>query len=467
MRANGDARRPAIEIIFIFAALIVTVGSFRIWWGGSASPGRPLTSGLLLLLVPIAYAFAEVPAANARRSAQHLLLWCSIGIAGVLLVAQQGLLTANERDGTSSLLEYLSTRWPAWTMVPSFTYHETATALLCSVLWVMLAAATAFAIRRLHLHRPGAQSLAVMLITAAALLVAALVMPLVPVAPPWPGLDVRTRARLPLLDEFDSVARPAAIEYTPLRLTSAPAVVTQAAVIVIPQVRKQPQPIRVLHNGRFSLPAGTYRIEIDWNGSRQGEVIGLQIGRTGDPLTSWTVNAQPGEHWSAEFTTPVDAPFVGLRGSPEIERAIERIRLVPLEVTNAGDRLRAPAVIAASQSGPASLFYYDINASPERTGFWVLGARQSRVTISRSGAAGPLVLRVHSGPVANRLHVSTFGWRKSIELPPEAPTEVEVPFDDGNLITLEFASDVAFVPRELNSASTDTRPLGVWVEVVK
>jgi hypothetical protein len=237
--------------------------------------------------------------------------------------------------------------------------------------------------------------------------------------------------------------------------------------MVLPQVRKQPQPIRVLHNGRFSLPAGRYRIEIDWNGSRQGEVIGLQIGRTGDPLTSWTVDAQPGQRWSAEFITPVDAPFVGLRGSAEIERAIERIRLVPLAVTNAGERLRGPAVIAASQSGPAALFYYDLNASPERAGFWVLGARQARVTISRSGAAGPLVLRVHSGPVPNRLHITTFGWRKSVDLEPEAPAEIEVPLADGHLITLEFASDVAFVPRELDAASTDTRPLGVWVEVVR
>jgi hypothetical protein len=467
VRTDADARRRAIEIALVLAALVGTVGAFRIWWGGSASPGRPITSGLLLLLLPIAYAFRAAAVPSARRSAQHLLLWASIGIAGILLFAQQGLLTANERDGTSTLLEYLSTRWPAWTIVPSFIYHEPATALLLSALWLILAAGAGWLLRRLPALRPGTQSLAVMLSAAGALSVAALTMPRVPVHPPWPGLDIRARARVPLLDEFDTVARPVAVEYSPLQLRRAADVVTQASVMVAPELRKQPQPIRVLHNGRFSLPAGTYRIDIDWSAVRQGDRIGLQIGRTGDPLTYWTVNAQPGQRWSAEFTTPVDAPFVGLRSSAEIEQAIERIRITPLAVTNAGERRRGPAVLAASQSGPASIYYYDTNASPERTGFWVLGERRTQVAIARPRTAGALFLRVHSGPVANRLHVSMFGWNTSVDLRPEAPTLLEVPSNDADLITLEFASDAAFVPRTLDPSSTDIRALGVWVEVVK
>ena len=104
-RGGRSARRQALEIAVVFGALLATVGAFRIWWGGSASPGRPLTSGLLLLAVPMAFAFHAAPMGSARRAAQHLLLWASIGITGILFFAQQGLLTANGRDGTSSLLE--------------------------------------------------------------------------------------------------------------------------------------------------------------------------------------------------------------------------------------------------------------------------------------------------------------------------------------------------------------------------
>ena len=71
--------------------LLATVGAFRIWWGGSASPGRPLTSGLLLLALPIAMAFRSAPAGGARRAAQHLLLWLSVGIAVLALIGATGI----------------------------------------------------------------------------------------------------------------------------------------------------------------------------------------------------------------------------------------------------------------------------------------------------------------------------------------------------------------------------------------
>ena len=56
-RAGGESKRQAIEIALVFGALLVTVGAFRIWWGGTSAPARPLASGLLLLAVPIATAF--------------------------------------------------------------------------------------------------------------------------------------------------------------------------------------------------------------------------------------------------------------------------------------------------------------------------------------------------------------------------------------------------------------------------
>jgi hypothetical protein len=113
-RSGGNERRMAVETMVLCAALVGTVGAFRIWWGGTASPGRPIVSGLWLLALPIAIAFRAAPPDGARRAAQHLLLWLSVGIAGMMLLAERGFLIANRRDGTSSLLEHLSPRWPAW-----------------------------------------------------------------------------------------------------------------------------------------------------------------------------------------------------------------------------------------------------------------------------------------------------------------------------------------------------------------
>ena len=68
LRAGGEERRRALEITLAIGALLGTVGAFRIWWGGSASPGRPLASGLLLLVLPIAFASRSAAAATARRA---------------------------------------------------------------------------------------------------------------------------------------------------------------------------------------------------------------------------------------------------------------------------------------------------------------------------------------------------------------------------------------------------------------
>jgi hypothetical protein len=466
-RGDARSRRQAVEIALLFGALLATVGAFRIWWGGSASPGRPLTSGLLLLAVPMAFAFHAAPKDSARRAAQQLLLWASIGVTGILFFAQQGLLTANGRDGTSSLLEYVSPLWPAWTLAPSFIHHEAPTAIFHTVIWLTLAGAAAFLLSRVRTARSGAASLAAILIAAASLIVAMIVMPRLPLSPAWPELDIRARARLPILDKFDTVARPVAVLYSPLRFTSPAEVVTYAAVAVEPGLRTDPQPIRVLHNGRFSLPAGTYRVEVDWSGARSGETIGLQIGRTGEAWQQWSVDALPGEQWSAEFSLPLDASFVGLRGTPALEQIIERIRFVPVSVTDAGQRPKTPTVIAASRSGPASVFYYDVNVSPEETGFWVWGNRRTRVTIARPPTTAPLVLRVHSGPIDNRLHLNSFGWRQSVVLQPLAPVDVEVPAGTDGVRTFDLAADLSFVPRDRDASSSDTRALGVWVEVVQ
>jgi hypothetical protein len=293
-------------------------------------------------------------------------------------------------------------------------------------------------------------------------------MPRLPADPAWPGIDVRARARLPLLDDFDAVAKPLAIEYAPLRAISAHDAVTHVALSVEPGARLEPQPIRVLHNGRFSLPAGHYRVEVDWSGARANETIALQIGRTGNAWRTWPVEARAGERWSTEFAVPVNAGFVGLRGTPELERVIGRITIVPISVVDASQRPRASTVLAASDYAHASVFYYDTNATPEKEGFWVWGERTTRVSIERKAVDKPLILKVHSGLIANQLHLSMFGWSRSLTLQPVLPDQIEIEAaGDQRLVTLELGAENGFVPAELDPKSDDVRRLGVWVEIVQ
>lgn len=467
-RGNAETRRTAIEIIVIFGALLGTVGAFRIWWGGSSAPSRPITSELLLLAVPMAYAFRAAPGGSARRACQVALLWASLGITALLISADGGLLIFNNRDGTSRLLEYLSPRWALWTVVPSFIQHEAHTALAHTAVWAILAAAVVVAIDRVRSGgHPGAISLRAIATLGAASLAALLIMPLLPLQPPWPPANVRARARVELLDEFDTVARPLAVEYTPLHVERAADIVSRASLELEPGLRTEPQPTRVLHNGRFSLPAGSYRVEVDWSGERTGETIGLQIGRTGNAWQSWPVTPRPGDRWTTEFALPLDAGFVGLRGTPELERVVQHVRIIPVSVVDETRRPRTPEIIAASRSGDASIFHYDTNCFQEEHGFWVHQARQTRVAIHRPAATGPLVLRVHSGPIDNQLQLTTFGWHHKVMLRPRRPEDIEVPAHSGRIVTLELSAASGFVPREVEPNSSDPRPLGVWVEVVK
>jgi hypothetical protein len=190
------------------------------------------------------------------------------------------------------------------------------------------------------------------------------------------------------------------------------------------------------------------------------------MGRTGDAWRTWLVDPRPGERWATEFEVPMDASFIGLRGSQELERQVKHISLTPLAIVDWSRRPKLPTVLGAAQFGSTTIFYHDERAFPERTGFWVQGERSTLVTIQRDNTTGPLTLRVHSGLIDNRLHVATAGWQSTRALDREQPDVVEIPSGDRRVVTIELSADKAFVPKEVTPSSVDSRPLGVWVEVI-
>lgn len=469
-RAPGELRRQAIEITLIFGALIATVGAFRIWWGGTAAPARPLASGLLLLALPIAAAFRAAPAGSARRAAQHLLLWVSVAIAITLTVAQDGLLINNSRDGTSALLEYWSPRWELWSLAPTFVHHDPRIAWLHTSWWLAIAGAAAIALARVRSVRPGASALAAGAIFSAALAVVALTFPLLPSDPPLPHVALGARSRLVALDGFDSRVRPAAVWYDPIRKVSAAEIVPQLSLGVKPLQRTDPQPVRVIHNGRFSLPAGTYDVDVTF-GDRvpaRPTPLSLQIGRVGLPIQNWNLQPQPGEKWRTSIWLPVDAGFVGFRGPLEMERAIAAIAITPSAIVDAGARPRVPAVLSAGVYNGVTVFFHDEQMYPEPQGFWTVGGRSAAVTVAvPPGRTGPVVLRIHCGGQANTATISTLGWQQVHALEPGKAVDVELPMADGGVSPLTISTDNGFSPKSADPASRDQRFLGIWIEVLK
>jgi hypothetical protein len=467
VRAGGEDRRRALETTLVFAALLGTVGAFRIWWGGAASPGRPLSSALLLLALPMAMAARSAPVSSARRAGHQVLLWVSVGVAATLAIAQQGLLLNNGRDGMSALLEYLSPSWPAWSMAPTFIFHEAPTAWLHSLAWLVIAAAAAVALARWRTRSAGGAALAAVVTFVGALVVATLVLPRLPNEPPLPDANLSARWHVSLLDHYDAAARPVGIVYDPMRFAAAEELVSLGSVTAAPGLRPAPQPLRVLHNGRFSLPAGRYRADLEWSGgSERAHVVGLQVGRIEPEWRTWTVQPQSGGRWTVDFELPVDANFVAFRGSPDLERAIGRLTITPLTVVDESMRPRLPLVLAARQYGEVTALFHDESSSPEPTGFWVLGGRRARFTIIRDHASAPLVLRVHSGPEPNRVTISMRGWDETVALAAAMPQAITLPDSNHALLTIDVYPEDGFRPADHEPGSRDPRYLGAWVEIV-
>ena len=470
-RAGRELRRQAIEITFIFAALLLMVGAFGIWWGGTSAPARPIASGLPLLMLPIAAAFRSAPAGSPRRAAHHLLLWVGAGIAATLALGHDGLLLNNARDGTSALLDFWSPRWELWSLAPSFIGQHWAIAWLFSLSWMAIAFGGAFLLTRTRSARPGMSALAAFAVFTICLAAIAITVPWLPSGrAARQTIDLSARARLAALDGFDARARPASVVYDPLHKGAAVDALPQLVLGVKPMQRSDPQPVRVIHNGRFSLPAGTYDIAVQFNAQLPGgsTQIALQIGRNGPPLQTWTVQPGPGGRWETELWLAADASFVGLRGSAELERAIDSITITPKTIVDAGARPLVPTVLAAANYPGATFYFHTEQLYPEPEGFWTIGGQASEFTVATApGNTAPVTLRMHPGAKANRITISTFGWQHSFDLVPGQSAEVELPQFASGVVPLTINAETGFDPRDADPASTDRRFLGVWVEVKK
>lgn len=468
-RSGGESKRQAIEIVVIFGALVATVGAFRIWWGGTSAPARPLASGLLLLSLPIATAFRSAPAGSARRAGQHLLLWISVGIGLTLALAQDGLLINNGRDGTSSLLEYWSPRWELWTLAPTFIVHAPPIAWLHTLWWLAVAAGAGWFLARPRTARPGPAALIALTTLAAALLLVAVTFPFLPAGAARPRVDLGARARLTTLDGYDGRVRPAAIIYDPLRKVGAASVLPEVRLGVLPGQRTDPQPIRVIHNGRFSLPAGSYNIDVTFGADvpSRPTPFSLQVGRVGPPLQTWTLQPTPGETWHTSLWLALDAGFVGFRGPVEMERAITAITITPTAVVDAGARPHLGEVLSAATYAGVMCYFHTEQMYPEPNGFWTIGKLDAAVTVAVTPQrTAPVVLRIHGGAQANRATITTFGWRRDLDLVPGEAADVELPVVAGGVIPLIISTHDGFSPKTFDPASRDQRFLGIWVEIL-
>jgi hypothetical protein len=474
MAVGRDAvtRRQGRELAMLFASLLVSVGALETWWGGAAPPGRPLVPALPLLGLPIAWAYWRAGESPVQRGGYQFLVFVGLAVSSVMLLAQDGALIAQDRDGSSRLLQWFTELWPAWNVAPSIATVGLRASVPLIALWVATAAAISWLSGRASLRSAGTGALVGTGLVAAGLLSVAIIGPAIAQRPFQWALEPESRSRVPILDEFDAIARPHAVIYSPFTFTHAANIPSLMTLAAFPGQRPAGQPLPVLLNARYALPAGTYEVEIGDapTGQPLHGYLGLQVGRMGSPMREWKVTLAPGSVWQSRFTLPVDAEFVGFVAAPPLDAA-RSLRIRPLQIV---DKSRRQAifhggtlgrVLSALELPAASLFFHDEEVYPEPAGVWIRGESTATMTVAPAQPERGITLRVHSGARPNTMTFSTSTWGERVQLAPGTPREVHIPPPPTpRPFVLHVRVEGGFVPADVIPGSADQRVLGGWME---
>jgi hypothetical protein len=284
-----------------------------------------------------------------------------------------------------------------------------------------------------------------------------------------PETTPENRPRAGLLDTFDPRARPIALRFDPLSRIDAGDLPSLVAFSAVPGSRLARQPMRLLLNARFILPAGRYVVRLEPRAANGGAAmagrLALQLGRIGPPMAEWAVE---GNGWEKTFDLPVDAAFVGFRASPELDSSVGMIRIRPAAVTPTLDRIATAEVLAAASYGPIVALFHDDVAWVEREGFWLRGQATCQVSIvSPDGRLpGDVTLRFRPGPIDNTIVIEGAGGIQRVDLVAGQPKEVRLsPAPMDGTLRLTLTAERGWVPAERESGSGDRRMLGCWVDV--
>jgi hypothetical protein len=388
-RNGGRARTLSAELTAVFAALLFTVGAHRMWWGGTSLPGRMIVSGLLVLAPPVAWAYRDAGRRPWHRASYRLLLLAGLAVA-VIVTANANLL-AGRRDGVSRLLVWLSPDWHLWAFVPDFIMQPARVGLAQLGMWTGAIATGVWLFGRFHRRRDrtgvsrterGAAFLWAYITAATTTVIATVVMSWVMGSWLKPNPTPEARSRVGLLETYSPRERPLTVRYDPLSPVDAAQLPPSFVLSATPGSRRVPQPMPVLLNARFALPAGQYVVTLaaapgrSLNGS-----LSLQVGRNGGSLTDWIIATRPGESWEGAFDLPVDVNFVGFRASRSLAPEVGNLRVQPRSIVPVLDRTAVPDVLAAVAAGDLVFLLHDDHAYPERNGFWVRGGAQASLSI--------------------------------------------------------------------------------------
>ncbi|HUP38605.1 MAG TPA: hypothetical protein VM115_00685 [Vicinamibacterales bacterium] len=470
MLRERSRRGQAIALSVAAVLLIVLPATVDPWWARSMMPGRPALLLLPLLVIPIAWLYSRLEVDSPARAGAQALLLVSVAVMVCLVVFTPRVSVLQEGDGSSTLLQWLSPTWQLWREAPTFIAGVSRAASVRVLLWLAGFGVATWWLINLRGFSEGRAALATS-VGGALLCITIATISAAVVPDRTTRFDVEGRVTFPLLETFDPVARPIALRYEGFPIVSPDALPPLFAASAVSGQRTDRQPVRVVLNARFRLPAGRYVLDLkgsDAAASMPPSSLSLQLGREGRPIESWPLTLAPGQRSRRDFDVPLDAEFVGFRATRQAEQAIAELRVSPRSVVESRKRVPAGTVLAAATFAPVRIFFHDSLSYPETEGFWVKGRATARMTMLKVKQSDTgVLLAVHSGARPNVVTLTTPDWSQKLELVPGMTQRVLVPSNAGDrFIPLTISSADGFVPAEVEPGSSDPRLLGAWIAFI-
>jgi hypothetical protein len=456
--------RLAVELALLVGTYGVAVAAYAMWWGGYSAAARFLVPILMPLSIPAAMWFR-----SSRGRAARLLgiatLVVSLLITAAICLVDRGAMMFNVRTSPSRFWTWLSPLVDVTSALPSVFRTEPGTAAVHALVWLTAIGGTAAA-GALVTRRGGSMSSAALVMGVAGAVAGMTAMTVV-----WRSNDAAplrpVSGSLAFLDRYDPDSHQTAVRYQPLGRMSLADVPARLPLVDVQPGRTNDSTIAFLEH----VPAGRYAIDGVKAASAAGDVT-VVLDRQFGAAWTWTLATEHG-HWRREFQLPVDVRALALAADNGLRAGLERVSMRAVSI--AGGRKRASDRVAADvvRYGPVLVFLTHGLAYMEPTGVWVGGGEEADFVIS-TDAPRPLRLFLRNVPLENDVTVDigdgrSGDWRSGagrFALQPGEERTFDVPAtEDGHSATIRVAAARGAKPIDFEKGSTDTRLLGVWVEV--
>lgn len=451
--------RLALELSALVAAYLAAVSAYHMWWGGWSAPARFAVPAMLTLGVPAGVCWAE--SRRAGRAVCVALLALSALITATMTLARGGRLIFNSRDGFARWLDFIAPNVDLPAALPSFFRGDPRLALSQAAVWLLALGVVILALRFLvrHAGRQPEADVSLRLAVALPLLVAAAASAAATAAWRINGANAVSplRGQLALLAGYDPARRPVGLNYGQGG-TFAASLVPRELTLRAPAARPAP-PGLLLSLG--TLPAGTYRLDLDVRAAAGGTVA-VRLGRDERPFAEWSVGETAGRRaWALEL--PAGAAALAVEGDEAARASIAAASFRPVAVVPPRERAYRQAARHAATYGDTSVYTFDDQAWLEGPGLWVSGGVAVPLVVSKAGARR-VAVHLRNGPVPNRVEIKGGGWSAELSLGAREERTVEVPLNGTPAAALvRVKTEGGFKPSDTIPGNRDERFLGVWM----